>query len=240
MMRISAAASLAVLLTLAMPAAAQAPPAGSKPAMPDPGVPKLSPGDRGFARDAAIGGMAEVELGKLAASKAQDDAVKAFARQMIEDHGKANEQLAAIVKDAEGTLPTELDQEHKDVQKSLSGLSGAAFDRAYMDAQVKDHQTAAQLFAQEVDGGYNAELKKFAAATLPIIHRHLEMARALQMRLPAPAEAAPLTGSSMPAAAGNEAGAPGNRAAGSGRARDNATTRELNREELEKATEGKQ
>jgi putative membrane protein len=235
MMRISAAASLAALLALPLPAGAQAPPAGGQPAMPDPGVPKLSPGDRNFAHDAAIGGMAEVELGKLAAAKAQDEGVKSFARQMIEDHGKSNQQLAAIVNDAEGTLPTELDQEHKDVQKSLSGLSGAAFDRAYMDAQVKDHQTAVQLFTQEVGGGYNAELKKFAAATLPTLHRHIEMARALQMRLPAPAEAAPLTGSSAPPADAQR------RAGQSGAARDDAATRNLNREELEKAKDaGKQ
>jgi putative membrane protein len=220
MVRISATASLIVALGFAVPAVGQTPPAGNAPAAPTPGTPKLNAADTGFAHDAAIGGMAEVELGKLAGSKAQDDAVRAFARRMVEDHGKANNQLAAIAKDANGAVPTELDQEHKDVRKSLDGLSGAGFDRAYIDAQVKDHQTAAQLFAAEVDGGYNAELKSFAGATLPTIHEHLAMARELQMKLPAPVPAAPLTGSSVAPSSASQ--------------RDGAATRDLNREQLEK------
>jgi putative membrane protein len=209
MVRISATASLIVALGFAVPAVGQTPPAGNAPAAPTPGTPKLNAADTGFAHDAAIGGMAEVELGKLASSKATEDEVRAFARQMIEDHGKGNDELAAIVKEAGGTLPTELDQEHKDVRESLDGLSGAAFDRAYVDAQVNDHQTAVQLFANEVDGGYNERLKSFAGATLPTLHRHLEMARELQMRLPVAPAAAPLTGSTAGAASpGGESGKP--------------------------------
>ena len=70
-----------------------------------------------------------------------------------------------------------------------------------------------------------------AGATLPTIHQHLETARALQMRLPLAAPAAPLTGSSAPApsATGTH-----DRAAGSNAARDKATTRDLNREQLDK------
>src|SRR5689334_20373641 len=196
MVRFAAAATLLVLCAVTAPAQAQAPPSGEAPAAPPPGMPKLNAADTGFVHDAAIGGMAEVELGKLAAGKASDDGVKAFARRMVEDHGKANDELAAIAKNAGGAVPTELDQEHKDVRQSLKGLSGGAFDRAYIDAQVKDHQIAVQLFANQVDGGFNADLKNFAAAKLPTLHQHLEQAIDLQSRIPAPPAAAPVTGSS--------------------------------------------
>jgi putative membrane protein len=198
MIRFAAATSLLVLLAATAPATAQTPPSGEAPAAPPPGMPKLNPDDAGFVHDAAIGGMAEVELGKLAGSKATDDGVKAFARRMVEDHGKANDELAAIAKKAGGAVPTELDQQHKDVRTSLEGLSGAAFDRAYVDAQVEDHQNAVQLFAHEVDNGFNAELKNFAAAKLPTLHQHLEQAIGLQSRLPLPPAAAPATGSTIP------------------------------------------
>jgi putative membrane protein len=191
---LAAASLLALLLGPAPPAIAQTPPAGTKPAQPEAGAPKLNDADRNFLRDAALGGMAEVELGKLAESKAQSDRVKAFARRMVEDHGKANDRLAALAKDAGSAPPSELDSEHQAIRKRLEGLSGIAFDRAYIDAQVAEHQTAAQLFEWEIAAAHNPAVKNFAATTLPIIHDHLETALDLQMEMPL--AMAPATGSS--------------------------------------------
>src|SRR4029434_5010827 len=54
---------------------------------------KVSRAEENFVKDAAAGGMMEVELGKMAAEKATNDKVKAFGRQMQQDHGKANRGL---------------------------------------------------------------------------------------------------------------------------------------------------
>jgi putative membrane protein len=194
---LAATASLiALVLCQSLPAAAQTPAAGGRPATPDPGGAKLNDADRNFIHGAATGGMAEVELGKLAGSKGQSDPVKEFGHRMVEDHSKIDEQLAVIAKEAGATPPTQLDDEHKAIQKQLEGLSGPAFDRAYIDSQVGEHQTAVQLFEWEVDAGDNARLKSFAAATLPILFRHLEMARDVQTRTPLVAAAPPQSGSS--------------------------------------------
>ena len=135
-------------------------PPGTKEAAP--GVPaphQPNQPDRLFAREAAIGGLAEVELGKLAEQKGQSDAVKAFARRMVGDHGKANERLTALAKQDGIGLPTGLDQEHAAMRDKLEGMSGAEFDRAYIQGQVTDHQKTAQLLEYEIGSGQDRELK---------------------------------------------------------------------------------
>jgi putative membrane protein len=186
------ASLMAFLLCQSVPSAAQT--AGERPATPPSGSPKLNDADRNFIRDAALGGMAELELGKLAGAKSQSDPVKEFARRMIEDHGKAHEELTGLGKEAGATLPTELDDEHKAIHKQLENLSGPAFDRGFIDSQTNDHQTAVQLFEWEVIAGDNARLKHFCATTLPTLFRHLEMARDIQMRTPLVTTSPPRTG----------------------------------------------
>ena len=181
MRRLATVSSIAVLL--AAPALAQT---GNPAAMP-PGTKEAAPGvpaphqpnqpDRLFAREAAIGGLAEVELGKLAEQKGQSDAVKAFARRMVGDHGKANERLTALAKQDGIGLPTGLDQEHAAMRDKLEGMSGAEFDRAYIQGQVTDHQKTAQLLEYEIGSGQDRELKGLASETLPTVLEHLRMAQ---------------------------------------------------------------
>ena len=85
--------------------------------------------DADFAKEAAIGGRYEVDLGKTAQSKGQNQAVKDFGKHMADDHGKANDKLTAVAKDLKLTLPSALDQKHKDTVDRLSKLSGDQFDR---------------------------------------------------------------------------------------------------------------
>lgn len=163
--------------------------------------PQLSDQDKSFANDAAIAGKAEVDLGKLAQKQGKNRAVKDFGRQMVEDHGKANDQLAALAKKDGISLPQHLDQAHKSVVDGLAKLNGAAFDRAYATQAVDDHQGAVKLFEGESKSGQNADLKSFADQTLPVLRHHLTMAQAMAADLApqakrqgAPAES---SGSSM-------------------------------------------
>src|SRR5258705_10623930 len=76
-----------------------------------PGQAKPSLVDQKFLKEAATGGVAEVALGKLAASKASSPEVKAFAQHMVDDHGTANDRLKAAVAPQGITLPTEMPAE---------------------------------------------------------------------------------------------------------------------------------
>lgn len=138
---------------------------------------------QGFATRAAQGGMAEVELGRLASQKAQNAEVKKFAQMMVQDHTNANTELKSLASKKNITLPTALDAEHKAVMDKLQGLSGAEFDKAYMDAMVEDHEKTVDLFQAQADDGADADLKAFAAKTLPKLKQHLEMAESINGKL---------------------------------------------------------
>lgn len=130
--------------------------------------------DTTFASKAAVGGMAEVALGKMAAAKGTDKQVKDFGGMMVMDHGKANAELMSIAKTKNITLPAGLDAEHQAKSDSLSKLSGADFDKAYVAAMVEGHKKTLALMQSEASNGKDAELKAFAAKTAPVVQMHLD------------------------------------------------------------------
>src|SRR6201996_4359757 len=130
--------------------------------------------DTTFASKAAIGGMAEVALGKMAADKGASKDVKDFDNMMVMDHGKANAELMRIAKAKNITLPAGLDAEHQAKSDSLSKLLGGAFDKAYVAAMVEGHQKTLTLMQTEASGGKDADLKGFASKTAPVVQHHLD------------------------------------------------------------------
>jgi len=132
--------------------------------------------DHSFVKEAASGGMAEVELGRLAAERASSPEVKQFGQRMVDDHTKANDELKAIAQRKNIALPTDVPSKHKALQQRLSKLSGAAFDRAYMKEMVKDHHHDVAAFQKESRSGKDPDLKAFASNTLPTLQDHLRMA----------------------------------------------------------------
>ncbi|MFN2453408.1 MAG: DUF4142 domain-containing protein [Pyrinomonadaceae bacterium] len=134
--------------------------------------------DAKFVMEAAMGGMAEVEAGRLALQRSSSDAVKQFAQQMIDDHTKANEELMQLASSKGMTPPTTLDAKHMAMMAKMQTLSGAEFDRAYIkQSGVKDHEKNAKVHERESTRGTDADLKAYAAKTLPIVQAHLQMAR---------------------------------------------------------------
>ncbi|MBW4889391.1 DUF4142 domain-containing protein [Mucilaginibacter sp. HMF5004] len=130
--------------------------------------------DAKFATAAANGGMAEVALGKLALTKTSNAAVKDFANMMVTDHGKANEELMAIAKAKNITLPATVDEDHQKKMDDLSKLNGTEFDKAYVDAMVDGHKKTLDLLNDEAKDGKDTELKAFAAKTAPTVKTHLD------------------------------------------------------------------
>ncbi len=132
--------------------------------------------DTRFAKEAAIGGMTEVQLGKIAVKNASSEKVKDFGQKMIDDHTKAGDELKSVAAKDNITLPTAVDPKHQAIIDKMSSLNGTAFDRAYMQNMVKDHQEDVNDFQKEANNG-NGDMKSFAGKTLPTLQGHLKLAR---------------------------------------------------------------
>ena len=132
---------------------------------------------------AADGGLAEVEMGKLAGQKAQNPEVKKFAQMMVADHTKANAELKSIAAKQKITLPTEIGPRHRSTIDELNRLAGADFDREYVQAMVDDHEADVQLFEDQAEDESDQQAKAFAAKTLPVLRKHLENIKAIQSKL---------------------------------------------------------
>jgi putative membrane protein len=149
----------------------------SKSASSASGSSQLSAADQTFVKKAAQGGMAEVELGKLATQKASSEDVKKFGQRMVDDHTKANDQLKQIAGNKGVTLPTDLNSKDQAMKERLSKLDGEKFDQAYMKNMVRDHTKDVSEFRKESTSGKDSDLKNFASQTLPTLEDHLKEAK---------------------------------------------------------------
>lgn len=139
----------------------------------------VSSSDRGFVATASADGAAEIELGQLALQKSGSAGVKQMAQQIIDDHTRANRELAGLAGRKQLMPATHPDPAAQATTRRLQALDGAAFDRAYADEMVKDHEKAVALFERTSAGDGDGDLRRFAADTLPALRHHLQMARAL-------------------------------------------------------------
>jgi len=135
--------------------------------------------DTTFVRMAASSGMAEVELGKIATQRGASAAVKKYGEHMVMDHSKANKELLALVKGKGMQIPMAMDVKHKAAVDKLAALNGPAFDRAYAQQMVMDHQEAVKLFDSASTKCQDGGLRAFAMKTLPTLQEHLTEAKKL-------------------------------------------------------------
>jgi putative membrane protein len=138
--------------------------------------------DQHFMKEAAAGGMAEVELGQLAVDKASSPDVKDFAQRMVKDHSQANDKLKQIAMQKNVTLPTSPSAKDEMTKKKLSNMSGEAFDKAYMADMVKDHKKDIAAFQKESTSGQDPDVKQFASQTLPTLQDHLKQAQTVSQK----------------------------------------------------------
>lgn len=146
----------------------------------------LSANDHTFINEAAQGGMLEVQLGERAATQAQNNEVKQFGQQMVTDHTKLNEQVAALAQSKGITLPTALSPAQKKEVDRLGGLEGATFDREYMRAMVKNHQKDVAAFSKAAKTAKDGDVQSLAKSALPTLQEHLKMAKSLSTKLKSP------------------------------------------------------
>jgi putative membrane protein len=139
--------------------------------------------DHAFVMEAASGGMMEVELGRMAGKQASNDDVKKFGQRMVDDHGKANNDLSALAQKKNIKLPAEMEKKHAATRDHLSKLNGAAFDKAYMQHMVTDHTQDVAAFQREAKTGKDPDVKAWAGQVLPTLQDHLRNAKQVSSEL---------------------------------------------------------
>src|SRR5262249_25763684 len=140
-------------------------------------MPEVSSADAGFLREAAIGGLEEVKLGKLAAEKASDPEIRKFGEMMVSDHTAVNTKLGALAQEKALAISSDLDAERQADVDKLSKLSGADFDREYVKEMVRDHEKDLAKFEAAAKDAKDPAVRSFAADALPTLRAHLEKIR---------------------------------------------------------------
>lgn len=141
---------------------------------------KLDPSDQEFMKKAADAGMTEVSAGKVAAKRATNPDVRAFAQQMVNDHGKNNQELKSLAKQKNVSLPSAPSKQSKDKIADLKTKAGKDFDDTYIsEFGVQGHADAEALFKNAASGAKDPDVKNFASQTLPVVQHHREMANGL-------------------------------------------------------------
>jgi putative membrane protein len=130
--------------------------------------------DKTFVQNAAEGGYAEVQFGKLAAQKASNASVKAFGQKMVQDHTALNEKMQPLVAKFGLTVPTQLSAQNQIDYDKLNQLSGPAFDMAYVSAMLSDHRKDLDAFRQEEKTTADPQLKATVASGEQVIQHHLQ------------------------------------------------------------------
>ncbi len=135
--------------------------------------------DKIFVKKAMQGSIAEVQLGQLTLQKSNNDQVKQFARKMIDDHTKLNEQMRPVALQLRVEIPTDVSKKDKSLMSKMQGLSGPAYDQAYIKDMVKDHKQDLSDFHMEASNGHDPNVKDAAMQGSKTIAEHLQMAQQL-------------------------------------------------------------
>jgi putative membrane protein len=135
--------------------------------------------DKIFVKKAMQGSIAQVQLGELTLQKSTNDQVKQFARKMIDDHTKLNEQMRPVAQQLGVEIPTEVSKKDKSLMSKMQALSGPAYDEAYIKDMVKDHKQDLSEFHMEASNGHDASVRDAATQGSKTISEHLQMAEQL-------------------------------------------------------------
>ncbi|WP_052213822.1 DUF4142 domain-containing protein [Belnapia sp. F-4-1] len=142
--------------------------------------PTLSTTDAGFMTTATRGGIAEVQMGRLAQQRGHSPAVRRLGERMVTDHTQINQEMLALAQQKQITPPDSMGAHHQAMYDRLAGMRGRAFDRAFAQAMVADHQEDVTAFQTEARDGTDPDVKAFAQRHLPLLQEHLQAAQRLE------------------------------------------------------------
>lgn len=133
-----------------------------------------------FLVDAANGGLAEVDFGKIAKEKGLSDRVRNYGKMVEADHADANAKVKELADARKVTLPIETSAANQETMIALSKISGKEFDKAFMDKMVSEHERAITVFMDAADQSNDSGIRTFIANALPVLQIHLDSAKAIQ------------------------------------------------------------
>jgi putative membrane protein len=171
-----------------MPSAAA--PSAAAPTAAAPAGAALGKADQKIVMDMAQANMAEIASAKVAQSKSQNDQVKTFAQQMIDDHTKALTEVQQLATTKGVTLPTDVDKKHKAMNDKMSGMSGDAFDKAYLaQSGLADHKKAHSMLVSAEKKAKDPDVRALAGRLQPTVDQHLKAAQQMGSAKAKPATA---------------------------------------------------
>jgi putative membrane protein len=136
--------------------------------------------DAAFAVAATDGALLEIELGKLAATRASAEEIRILGQTVSDDHGRANAELGGMIDSKGISVPATLSAESQKKFDELSAKKGAEFDQAYAAFMVNDHQEEIEAYKKQATNGTDPDLKAWAARKVPILQHHLTLAQNAQ------------------------------------------------------------
>jgi putative membrane protein len=148
-----------------------------------------APNDAQIAHIVVTANTVDIDAGKLAESKSTNAEVKAFGQRMVTDHTGVNKSATELVTKLKVTPednPTSqaLKKGGEENVAKLKGLSGAAFDKAYVDHEVAYHQQVLDAVDKTlIPNAKNEELKALIVKVRPAFVAHLEHAKMLQSKM---------------------------------------------------------
>jgi putative membrane protein len=161
--------------------------AAREPAMPAAKAPgntnTLTGADKDFVMQAEKDGIQERVLGRMAEEKSQNSDVKDYGKMLVKDHNNALQKLVDLMEKNGIPQPKGLPEERNDAVKKMQGLSGAAFDKEFVNMMVVDHEKAVDTFRHEAATAQNPDVRDYANKVLPTLEKHLKDARDLQGKL---------------------------------------------------------
>jgi putative membrane protein len=128
--------------------------------------------DKEFLKNTAELNSAEVVVGKLAQEKGGPE-VKKIGAMLVEDHSKANDELAELAKKKNVELKMEPNSAQKKMAAELEKKTGAEFDKEFHEHQAKDHKKAIRAFEDASKDAKDPDVKAYATKQLPALQKHL-------------------------------------------------------------------
>lgn len=149
------------------------------------GAAPMAAEDASFLREAYQTVATEIDLGRLAARNTQNGAVRRFARHLVDEHGRAERELDRILMRRGMPIDTALARPVHSCVDRLAQFQNGAFDEAFKQQVVDDHERAIALFEEQAQQGADPALQSFARQQLPQLCEHLTTARWLELKTPA-------------------------------------------------------
>jgi predicted outer membrane protein/sporulation protein YlmC with PRC-barrel domain len=142
-----------------------------------------------FIKDAIQGDDSEIMLGQIATQKSSNPKVQQYGQMLVAEHSEAKQQAIAVAQSIGVTPPEQPSTEAQDEQTKLSKLSGADFDKNFLDDMIKGHEKVIKEFQDQASANHGPT-SDLAAKQLPVLQKHLAMAKEITSNNSQPATAA--------------------------------------------------